>query len=124
MASTEISIARDRLGCVNPPRAMTAFSDRLRGLVLQRIAEGRYRSQAEVARCLGVSEARFGHWTTGRSEPDIASLSKICEELRTHPNYLYGYSDDANPRYTENITRMSLLEKELREIKNLIWRRN
>jgi transcriptional regulator with XRE-family HTH domain len=48
---------------------------------------------AEVARRAGLSERRFGHYASGRSEPDLASLIRIAEALDTTPNQLLGIED-------------------------------
>ena len=48
---------------------------------------------AEVARRAGLSERRFGHHATGRSEPDLASLLRIAEALNCTPNELLGVED-------------------------------
>ena len=47
-------------------------------------------SQAEVARRCGISERRFGHYMSDRSEPSLQILIKISEVLDTSPNVLLG----------------------------------
>lgn len=48
-------------------------------------------SHAEVARRVGVSERRYGHYVAGRNEPDLATLLRIAEVLQTSPNVLLGF---------------------------------
>ena len=48
-------------------------------------------SHAEVARRVGVSERRYGHYVAGRNEPDLATLLRIAGVLQTNPNVLLGY---------------------------------
>jgi len=47
-------------------------------------------SDAEVARRAGITERRYGHYVTGRREPSLGVLLKICEVLATTPNHLLG----------------------------------
>jgi transcriptional regulator with XRE-family HTH domain len=48
-------------------------------------------SDAEVARRMGISAQRFGHYANGTREPDREMLLKICDVLDVDPNYLYGH---------------------------------
>lgn len=51
-------------------------------------------SNAEVARRIpGMTERRYAHYITARTEPDLASLIKIAEVLRTTPDSLLGVGD-------------------------------
>jgi DNA-binding Xre family transcriptional regulator len=52
---------------------------------------------AEVARRAGLSDRRFGHHTTGRSETDLASLLRIVEALNCTPNELLEVTDTDLP---------------------------
>jgi transcriptional regulator with XRE-family HTH domain len=53
-------------------------------------------SNAEAARRCGLDERRFGHYVSGRREPDLATLLRIAEALGTTPNWLLGVaSSDA-----------------------------
>jgi transcriptional regulator with XRE-family HTH domain len=45
-------------------------------------------SDAAVARKSGLSEVRYGHYVRGRSEPDLATLIRICNVLNITPNDL------------------------------------
>lgn len=47
-------------------------------------------SNAEAARRVGLDERRYAHYTTGRREPDLATLVRIAEGLGTTPNALLG----------------------------------
>lgn len=48
-------------------------------------------SHAEVARRVGVSERRYGHYVAGRNEPDLTTLLRIAGALQTSPNALLGF---------------------------------
>ncbi len=50
-------------------------------------------SDAEVARRSGLSERRYGHYVTGRREPNLDILVEICKTLQTTPNYLLGLEE-------------------------------
>ena len=49
-------------------------------------------SNAEVARQAGLEERRYGHYVSGRREPNLAILKKIAEVLGITPNWLLGVS--------------------------------
>lgn len=57
-------------------------------------------SNAEAARRSGLDERRFGHYVSGRREPDLATLVRIAEALGTTPNWLLGVpsADAADPQ--------------------------
>lgn len=64
-------------------------------------------SNAEAARRAGLEERRYGHYVTGRNEPDLATLKRIAKALGTTPNWLLGISGDysADPDKAELIDR-------------------
>ncbi|TBC51042.1 helix-turn-helix domain-containing protein [Rhizobium ruizarguesonis] len=47
-------------------------------------------SNAEVARRAGLTDRRYGNYVTGDREPDLATLLRISETLKTTPNNLLG----------------------------------
>ncbi len=57
-------------------------------------------SNAEVARRSGLTERRYSNYVTGIREPDLATLVRIAEVLRTTPNVLLGVEGPcaASPR--------------------------
>ena len=54
-------------------------------------------TDAEVARRDGLQEARYNHYVTGRREPDLQTLVRICQVLNTKPNMLLGFDKDIEP---------------------------
>ena len=64
---------------------MQIFEERLRS----RAAELGL-TQAEVARASGLNERRYNHYARGRRQPDLATLVRIAETLKTTPNWLLG----------------------------------
>ena len=64
---------------------------------------------AEVARRSGLSERRFGHYASGRSEPDLASLVRIAEALDATPDQLLGLGEQpADTTGTTTLTRRQI----------------
>ncbi len=51
-------------------------------------------SDSEVARRSRLSEVRYGHYARGRSEPDFATLLRICKVLNVTPNDLLLNTDE------------------------------
>lgn len=64
---------------------MQIFVDRL-----QERARELGMSQADVARHAGLNERRFNHYACGRRQPDLSTLVRIAEALKTTPNWLLG----------------------------------
>ena len=48
------------------------------------------KTQAEFAKEIGVSIGSYGHYETGRREPDIATLLQIVEKTGASADYLIG----------------------------------
>lgn len=67
---------------------MMVFATRLR----ERAAELGI-AHAEAARRSGLSERRYSHYVNGIREPDLATLVRIAEALRTRPDDLLGFGD-------------------------------
>lgn len=47
-------------------------------------------SNAEAARRSGLDERRYGHYITGRREPDLETLVRIAQALGTSAGWLLG----------------------------------
>jgi transcriptional regulator with XRE-family HTH domain len=52
-------------------------------------------SNAEAARRIGLDERRYGHYVSGRREPDLMTLKNIAERLGTTPSWLLGVTRKA-----------------------------
>lgn len=57
-------------------------------------------SQEEMADKLGITRQGYGHYETGRNEPDSKTLVKLSEILNCTTDYLYGKTD--NPIQKDN----------------------
>jgi transcriptional regulator with XRE-family HTH domain len=54
-------------------------------------------SNADVADLAKLDTRRYGHYVTGRSEPDLMTLCRIAEVLKTTPNELLGFGTIDTP---------------------------
>jgi transcriptional regulator with XRE-family HTH domain len=52
-------------------------------------------SNAQAARLVGLSERRFANYITGDREPDLATLVRMAQGLKTTPDELLGVSGGA-----------------------------
>ena len=94
---------------------METFGERMRHVRARRNISG-----AELARRLGVQEKRVSNWEMNRHEPPFQMVREICKQLRTHPSYLFGFTDDisasdlASPDWLEMVEgRLAAIEKQL-----------
>lgn len=86
---------------------MDAFAQNLRAR-----AEALNFTHAELAERLNLDARRFGHYVTGRSEPDLATVVKIARELRTSPNQLLGFeTPDSSPLVSQLLTACAYLDE-------------
>src|SRR5699024_9624409 len=62
-------------------------------------------SQEFMAKKLGISRQGYGHYETGRNEPDNESLLKIAEILDCQVDYLLGYKikEKESPYLTDQL---------------------
>lgn len=90
------------------PRMVGIMEERLRELIRQDA-----RSEAQIARELGLSERRFNHYVGGRSRLPSALISPLCEVLGTHPNYLLGWSNEIRPKSPNTGMQAAALEERL-----------
>lgn len=47
-------------------------------------------TDTEVARRLGLSQARYAHYVNDKREPDFRTFVNICRILSTSPDHLFG----------------------------------
>ncbi len=65
------------------------------GQKLRRRAQELELSDAEVARRVGISQARYQHYVVDRREPDLGTFIRICKALATTPNAILGFDGEA-----------------------------
>jgi transcriptional regulator with XRE-family HTH domain len=54
-------------------------------------------TDTEVARRLGLSQARYANYVNDKREPDFRTFTDICRILSVSPNRLLGVSDQVGP---------------------------
>lgn len=65
---------------------MGNFAERLRRWIKE---SGQ--SDAEAARRLGLQPQRLSNYLTGKTQPDIEMIVRICTTLDVSPNFLFGF---------------------------------
>lgn len=75
---------------------MQGIGDRLR----QR-ARGLGLTDTEVARRLGMSQARYANYVADKREPDYRTLLDICRILSISPDHLLGFAPPTGPGMAE-----------------------
>ncbi len=61
---------------------------------LKEIRKARGMTQKDVYLRLQVSPNCYASWEQGRTEPDIASIKKLCEIFGVSADYLLGIEDE------------------------------
>lgn len=64
------------------------FSERLKAL---RKEKGLHQSQ--LAEALNATQRKISYWETGKTEPDLASVCKICDLFDVSADFLLGRKD-------------------------------
>lgn len=67
------------------------------GQRLKKLREEKNLTQAQVAKILGVSRTTYTQYETGKSEPDLATVSKLAEIYETSVDFLLGKTDIPTP---------------------------
>lgn len=71
-------------------------------------------SNAEVARRVGLSERRYGHYVRGVREPDFGTLVRICSVLDVTPNdLLLSRGPAASSRHERWLSRLIVVGRKL-----------
>jgi transcriptional regulator with XRE-family HTH domain len=72
-------------------------------------------SDAEVGRRAGLSERRYGNYTRGVREPDLATLVRICAVLDLTPNELLADQTAPAPGHAVWLSRLNAVARHLSE---------
>ena len=67
------------------------------GKRLKQLREDRGLTQADIAKFLGVSRTTYTQYETEKSEPDLATVSKLAEFFGTSVDYLLCKTDIKTP---------------------------
>ncbi|PKU23594.1 helix-turn-helix domain-containing protein [Telmatospirillum siberiense] len=54
-------------------------------------------TDTEVARRLGLSQARYAHYVNDKREPDFRTFIGICRILSISPDRLFGFAESPHP---------------------------
>jgi len=60
-------------------------------------------SDSEVARRLGLSQARYANYVAENREPDFETLLRICRVLGVTPNEVLGFDERDRPEGVERL---------------------
>ncbi len=88
---------------------------------LKQLRNLRQLSQDTLAKKLGIAQQTYGHWETGRTEPDHTTLTCIADFFNVSVDYLLGREDTPTPASQKtNLSQEDLVLVELaRDIKKL-----
>ena len=70
------------------------------GKRLRALREKKGLKQIDIANVLGVSRTTYTQYETEKSEPDLATVTKLAEFFNTTTDYLLGKSDEPHPTVT------------------------
>lgn len=103
-----------QIGCPEPP-PMSVLLTRLQGLV-----RADARSESQIADELGLSPRRFNHYVQGNRALPTKYVSDVCRVLGTHPNYLYGWSNEKRPINLDVGNSSAAVEEQLRILQRIL----
>lgn len=76
--------------------------------------------QIDVARATGIDQKTLSNYETGKTNPDSYAIIRLAEYFGVTTDYLLGYAH-ANIKTGEDVKkRLTVIEKEISEIKRLI----
>jgi len=64
------------------------------GKKLKSLREEQGLFQRDIAEELKVSRETVSYWEKGTKEPSIERIIRLCDILKTTPNYLFDYGDE------------------------------
>lgn len=94
---------------------MHVFGSRLR-----EARERRGISQALLAKEINVNEKRVSNWEIAKHEPPLEVIDRLCDVLKTHPNYLMGHSDEPQKGNEASADVLDEIRDQLNRIENIV----
>lgn len=65
--------------------------------ILRELRKSRDLSQGDLAKALSVHHTAVSQWETGRTMPDIDTITQVARYFNVSTDYLLGRDDDPNP---------------------------
>lgn len=65
--------------------------------ILRELRKSRDLSQGDLAKALSVHQTAVSQWETGRTMPDIDTITQVARYFNVSTDYLLGRDDDPNP---------------------------
>ena len=75
------------------------------GKILRERAKTLGLSDSEIARRLGLSQARYHNYVSDTAEPDLGTLVRICRVLGTSPDEVLLFAEEIAPRTASETVR-------------------
>lgn len=82
--------------------------------ILRELRKSRSLSQGDLAKALSVHQTAVSQWETGRTMPDIDTVTQVAKYFNVSTDYLLGRDDDSQQSPTRSA--YELTEKEERDI--------
>lgn len=67
------------------------------GQRIKKLREGKGLSQGELGKLVNVGNTTISQWENDKRTPDLATLDKLANVLKTSSDYLLGRTDDPSP---------------------------
>ena len=80
---------------------------------LIQLIEGSELSQAQLAKELGKVRSTVSEWKSGRSEPGMATIAKLCERENVSADWLFALRDEKDPVPVSAVKEVERLRIEL-----------
>ena len=76
--------------------------------------------QIDVANATGIDQKTLSNYETGKTNPDSYSIIKLAEFFHVTTDYILGYSSSNFKTGDDVINKLNDIEKNIRDIKNLL----
>lgn len=60
---------------------------------LKNVLAAENKTQQQLAEYIGTTQQTVSRWISGKNEPDLDTLLKICKYLNETPNSILGFED-------------------------------
>ena len=77
------------------------------GQRIKKLREGKGLSQGELGKLVNVGNTTISQWENDKRTPDLATLDKLANVLKTSSDYLLGRTDDPSPTNARQLPKQS-----------------